>query len=129
MTRDGADASAGALVSALGSGVVGYLEVSKMMLRWYNFPDVEWTDVADSKHAAAFGEFLDAARGNALSKARRAGAICGEVPESILVNLHLGDELRHGSSVDKLSSFVCFWKSSLYSDLLIAAHTDAMRGD
>ena len=75
------------------------------------------------------GEFIEAARDNALAKALRAERICGRVPESILLNLHLGDELRHGSSADKLSSFVSFWKSSLYSDLLIAAYKDSLRKD
>lgn len=124
---EAAGPGANSLVSLLGSGAFAYLEVSKMMLRWYNFPDVEWWSVAESKHSAAFGEFIDAARDNALAKALRAERICGRVPESILLNLHLGDELRHGSSADKLSSFVSFWKSSLYSDLLIAAYKDSLR--
>lgn len=115
------------LLSLLGSATYAYLEISKMMLRWYNFPDVDWSSVAESKHSAAFSEFIEAARDNALAKALRVERICGRVPDSILLNLHLGNELRDGGSSDKLSSFVSFWKSSLYSDLLIAAHKDSLR--
>ena len=127
--KPGAAEEGSSLVNLLGSGTFAYLEVSKMMLRWYNFPDVEWSAVAESKHSAAFGEFLDAARDNALAKALQAEKICGRVPESILLNLHLGDELRHGGGADKLSSFVSFWKSSLYSDLLISAYKHSLRED
>ena len=127
--KPAAEEAGSPLVNLLGSGTFAYLEVSKMMLRWYSFPDVEWSTVAESKHSAAFGEFLDAARDNALAKALQAGKICGRVPESVLLNLHLGDELRHGSGADKLSSFVSFWKSSLYSDLLISAYKDSLRKD
>ena len=108
-------------INLFGGGAYAYLEVSKMMMRWYNFGELETGLTNNSGYSVAFSRFLDSARDRAIAKANLAREICGAVPESILINLHLGDQLRYGDTSNKLACFVAFWKSSLYSDLVVSA--------
>ena len=120
------------LVNVFGSGVFAYLEVSKMILSWYSFPGVPRGAVEnkdDTEDTVAFSQFVDEAREAALAKALRLQSekVLGRVPDSVILNLHLGDQLRSGKSAEKWASLVAFWKSSLYSDLALSAYKNSVR--
>lgn len=119
------------VVNVFGSGVFAYLEVSKMILSWYSFPGVSRGAVENQHDTEAFSQFVDEAREAALAKALRLQSkkILGRVPDSVLLNLHLGDQLRHGNSAENWASLVAFWKSSLYSDLALSAYKNSVRTD
>ena len=110
-------------VNDYGSGVTGFLGLSAMIFKHYNYSN----NTALMRNSKSFGLFLDHARQRALLRsaqlrtklAEAARVKPGEVilPAAIALNVDLADTLRYGDSDDMLSSFQVYWRSTMLCDL------------
>ena len=122
-----------------GYGAYAYVGIANLLLKHYNleftldskqglkklddgFLGVDLSSVGELnlRNRRALSRYLDLSRSKALAKAGHIQkSLDNNLPDSVAMNLNLGEAKRYGSDEEKLQAFSAFWRVSLLCDIAV----------